>query len=538
MSRVISFLLFLSLAVNFSLGQRLFTEVSDSIGLDYVYPGNDFQLAGGGLMVIDVNNDGWEDIYQSGGVFDSKLWLNKQGVFYDATKEFGLDTLYGYFIQGAIAADYDNDGFEDFFIANFGKGMGQGDKQPPVLLHNRNGQRFDPLFLDSIIPAENYASACWGDINNDGFVDLYLTNYVKNMSGLQDREGREVGYNPTCYENKLLINLNGKGFVERSKEYGLNDPGCGLAASLTDFDNDGDLDLLLLNDFGEWTDLGNKCFRNDYPNTSFTDISDEVGFNQKIYGMGIGQGDVNQDGTLEYYITNIGQNYLFFYEANSFVNHAPEKNVAIPFVYDSVVGTSWSGLFFDVDFDGDQDLYVSKGNVATLVPPAAVSDANKLFINNNGSFSDTTAFSGVGDILSHRGAVILDFDHDGDLDIISSVVKLPWAAFAGREQKIKAYENEVETGNFIGVRLEGLSPFNRSAIGAKVIFHHKGKKTVREVDGASGHASQGTKTIYFGLGNDEKVERIEVVFDHETLYYFEMLEAGKVFFINSKGEIR
>jgi hypothetical protein len=517
--------------------QRVFTEVSDSIGLGYIYPGNDFQLAGGGLMVIDVNNDGWEDLYQSGGVFDSKLWVNNQGVFYDATDDFGLDALYGYFIQGAVSADYDNDGFEDFFVANFGKGFGQGDKHAPVLLHNVKGERFEPIFLDSILPAENYASACWGDINNDGFVDLYVANYVKTMSGLHDQKGKPIGYNPTCYENKLLINIDGKYFEEQAEKFGLNDSGCGLAVSLTDFDNDNDLDLLLLNDFGEWTKEGNKVFRNNYPELSFTNISKAVGFDQEIYGMGIGQGDFNNNGQIDYYITNIGRNYLFTYEDSLFTDQAEKLGVDIPFVYDSIYGTSWSGLFFDLEFDGDQDLYVAKGNVATLVPPAAISDANKLFINEGGKFLDKTTESGLSDVLSHRGAVVFDFDHDGDLDIISSVVKLPWAAFAGKEQKIKAYQNEAEAGNYVGIKLKGMHPFNRSAIGARVIFNQNGVKSIREVDGGSGHASQGTKIIYFGLGNKKSLDEVQINFGDDNWISIKELKHGKIYTIDSEGKV-
>ncbi len=536
MQRIILFLPLL-LSCYYANSQKLFSEVSDSIGLNYIYPGNDFQLAGGGLMVIDVNNDGWEDLYQSGGVFDSKLWVNNEGVFYDATDEYGLDALYGYFIQGAVSADYDNDGYEDFFVANFGNGFGQGDKKAPVLLHNIKGERFDPIFLDSILPAENYAAACWGDINNDGFVDLYVANYVKTMSGLHDEKGRPVGYNPTCYENKLLVNIEGKYFKEQSGQYGLNDGGCGLAVSLTDFDNDSDLDLILLNDFGEWTNEGNKVFRNNYPDQSFTNISQTSGFDQEIYGMGIGQGDYNNNGQLDYYVTNIGRNYLFTFEDSVFTENAEDLELDIPFVYDSIYGTSWSGLFFDLEFDGDQDLYISKGNVATLVPLAAISDGNKLFVNEGGVFFDKFTESGVSDVLSHRGAVVFDFDHDGDLDIVSSVVKLPWAAFAGKEQKIKAYQNDSEAGNYVGIRLEGKHPFNRSAIGAKVVFYQNGKKSVREVDGGSGHASQGTKTLYFGLGKHKSLDEVKVNFGDGKWLSIKGLQHGRIYTVDSEGKV-
>jgi len=517
---------------------QVFTEVSDEVGLDYIYPGNDFQMVGGGVMVIDVNNDGWEDFYQSGGVFDSKLWINDHGKFKDGTSEFGLDVLSGYFIQGAISADYDNDGFQDFFIVNYGSGMSRGDKKAPVLLHNIDGERFDVIKLDHVLEPGNYSSACWGDINNDGFVDLYLANYVATMGELIDSNNVVIGYDPICFENKLLLNLEGKDFHECSEEYGLDDGGCGLAPSFTDVDNDGDQDLLLLNDFGEWTGEGNKYFRNEFPKKQFLDYSSESGFTRFMYGMGIGQGDYDSDGDIDYYVTNIGRNCLFQNTNGVFNEVATELDLDITFVYDSVRGTSWSGLFFDVEFDGDLDLYVSKGNVATLVPKAALSDPNKLFVNNDGIYTDVTVGSGVGDILSHRGSIIFDYDHDGDLDIISSVVKLPWSAFSKKEQKIKLFRNDSEAKNWIGIKLIGEEGINRDCFGCKVLFEQDSIKMMREVDAGSGQASQSSRIIYFGLNDSKKLTKAIIYWMDGTTTEVNKLKQGFVYEMRPNGKLK
>lgn len=522
----------------FGFGQTTFTEISAEVGVDYVYPGNDFQMAGGGLMVIDVNNDGWEDFYQAGGVFDSKLWLNNKGKFTDATEEFGLDVLNGFFVQGAVSADYDNDGFQDFFIANFGTGIGRGDKKSPVIMHNLGGIKFEAIYLDSVLPPGDYSAACWGDFNKDGYSDLYVANYLATMSGIRDSNGVEIGYDPTCFENKLLINEHGKGFIESAAEYGLNDTGCGLAVSFTDFDGDHDLDLLLLNDFGEWTGLGNRCFLNNYPERSFTDVSDLYGFNQTMYGMGIGQGDFDENGCLDYYLTNIGQNYLYSFNGIGFEDHAKELGLDLTYVTDKFMGTSWSGLFFDMEFDGDLDLFVSKGNVATLIPKTVINDPNKLFKNNSGTFEDISTSSGLNDPLSHRGSIIFDYDHDGDLDIISSVVKLPWAAYAKKEQKIKLYRNDSDAGNWIGIKLVGQNGINRDGFGASVLFEHDERKMIREVDGGSGQASQSTRIIYYGLGSSKTIDKVSIDFNGVNILTFNNLKSGKVYQVSSNGEIK
>lgn len=539
MNRLSNFwIAFIALILSSSGIAQVFTEVSSEVGLNYIYPGNDFQMVGGGLMVIDVNNDGWEDFYQSGGVFDSKLWINDHGKFIDGTSEYGLDSLRGYFTQGAISADYDNDGYQDFIIANYGTGMGRGDKKTPVLLHNIEGKSFEVIHLDHVLPPGHYSSACWGDFNNDGYVDVYMANYVASMGELMDSTGVVIGYDPVCYENKLLMNLEGKDFRECSKEYGLNDGGCGLAASLTDVDSDGDVDLLLLNDFGEWTGLGNRYFRNEYPKKEFVDISTAAGFDQRMYGMGIGQGDYDQDGDLDYFVTNIGKNYLFQNAGGNFEDVAEDLNLEITYVYDTVRGTSWSGLFFDVEFDGDLDLYISKGNVAVLVPKTALSDANRFFLNNNGVFEDATATAKVGDMLSHRGSVIFDYDHDGDLDIVSSVVKLPWSAFANKEQKLKLYRNDSDAKNWIGIKLIGGDDVNRDCFGCKVLFEQDSSKMIREVDAGSGLASQSSRIVYYGLNDSKKLEKATVYWLNGEITEIGNLKAGFVYEVRIHGRVK
>lgn len=508
--------------------QISFKEVSDQRGLNYIYPGNDFQMAGGGLTIIDINNDGWEDLFQAGGVFPSKLWLNNKGQFVDASETFRLNFLDGYFIQGAVAADYDKDGFTDLAIANYGTGMGRGDKKVPCIMRNVNGKYFEPVLLDQLLPLGNYASACWGDVNNDGWIDLYLCNYIQSMGGIQNELGQEIGYNPTCYENKLLINLAGKGFQEAAATYGISNPGCSLASRFHDVDNDGDLDLLVLNDFGIWTGEGNAYYENLFPENRFENKSVSSGFDTKMYGMGIGIGDFKNKGEHHFYITNIGENQLLHFQSGKFVDEATALHVDLTFVKDSLRGTSWTPIFVDVDFDGDLDLFVSKGNVATLVPKTVIRDPNVFFENRNGTFVEIGATVGLNDPLSHRGSVITDFDHDGDIDLISSVVKLPWAAFANLEQKIKLYENTSKHGNYVAVKLKPATASNADAFGATITFIHGKTRQTHVLDAGSGQASQSTRITYFGLEKDQKLEAVEIKWPDGSSQRFTNLAANKI----------
>ena len=122
----------------------------------------------------------------------SKLWLNAKGTFVDATDLYGVNALNDYFIQGAVSADYDNDGFQDFIVVNYGIGMGRGDKFEPCLMHNINGEKFELISLKDVVGPGNFSAACWGDVNNDGFSDVYLTNYIETMGGISDENGVEI----------------------------------------------------------------------------------------------------------------------------------------------------------------------------------------------------------------------------------------------------------------------------------------------------------------------------------------------------------
>lgn len=525
---------------NICLGQNnLFSEVSSMIGINYIYPGNDNQEVGAGVTILDVNNDGWDDIFQSGGVFESKLWINKNGKFIDATEQYFNTVLDSLFIQSAVSGDYDNDGYSDLFICNYGLGIKMGNNMPSILLKNIKGKKFEPVFISTFKDIGNHSSATWGDINNDGFIDLYITNYVYKMNNISNEYGMEIGYDPICLPNLFFINVKGKKFINKTKEYGIDDDGCGLMASFTDIDNDCDVDLMLLNDFGDWNHKGNKLFMNNLDQNKLIDISKSNNFYNEMYGMGIGPGDYDNDGDLDYYITNIGENYLYKNNQSFFSIDTINKIVIDEWVKDSIRGTAWSGIFLDYENDSDLDLYVSKGNVKSLTPRTVEADPNKFYINDKGKFIDTSSYSGVNDILSHRGAGLIDIDHDGDLDIVSSVVKMHWAVFGGMDQKIKVFKNQQkENNNWIGFKLVGVSDINKDALGSRVEVEINGQKLIREVDGGSGHSSQSSKNIYIGLGKDIPKISIKIIWLGGKITEIKNLKTNRVYKINSKGKVQ
>ena len=515
-----------------------FTEVSDASGMNYIYPGNDHQEAGAGVTILDVNNDGWDDVFQAGGIFSSKLWLNKHGVFVDVSEQYEITQLDSLFVMGAVSGDYNNDGFTDLFITNLSTLKSRGDNRPPVLLKNVEGNYFEPVFQEVFNEKGFYPSCSWGDYNNDGFIDLFVLNYIENMNTYFDSTKHKFIYNPKCLRNKFYQNIEGEAFIDKSAYYQLDDIGCGLASCFTDYDNDNDVDLILLNDFAQWNNMGNLFYRNEFPNDKFFEISHELGFYDEFYGMSVGPGDIDNDGIFDYYLTNIGQNRLYKNEVDTMIEVGKKLNVDLTFDHDSVKTTSWSGLFFDLENDGDVDLFVTKGYLQSF-EDVVVLDKNKIFKNKNGRFRDISKGSGIEDEIVQRGAAYFDFDHDGDLDLVTGVIKMRKGEFGKLEQKIKLYRNENKKKNkWIGIQLLGSNGVNSDCLGCSVsMTMRNGKKQIREVDGGTGHSSQSTKTLYFGLGKQKYVYNIEIQWLGQETTTLKKIKSGHVYRVNRQGEI-
>jgi hypothetical protein len=183
-------------------------------------------------------------------------------------------------------------------------------------------------------------------------------------------------------------------------------------------------------------------------------------------------------------------------------------------------------------------IYICKGNIRALEPPTVHKDPNKLYLQNvDGTFNDISDSSGVDDILSHRGAALLDYDYDGDLDIISSVIKMHWSEFGGLDQKLKLYRNENTSYNhWIGLRLIGMDKTNHDCMGCNAIVHYSDQKKIKEVDNGSGLGIQRSKILYFGLGNEKQVSKVVLHFSGKRIE-LSNLKGDKVYTNTETGKI-
>ncbi|WP_422351374.1 CRTAC1 family protein [Flagellimonas sp.] len=501
----------LSLAVHLILlcpfllqAQRMFTDVTEDAGIDHqflVYEGT----FGGGAVAFDINNDGLEDLYITGGTASDILYLNQgEGKFKNVFEGSGLEVTTDYVTQGVASADVNKDGWRDLFITTINsKDNTTVIPRAKNLLFINNG---DGTFMDATTAygLEEFNSfstgASFGDVNADGYPDLYVGNYFVEFTGkLGILKDATIASAHQTSKDYLFINKEGKHFENQYEEYNLGHKGFGFGSIFTDYDNDGDQDIFVHNDFG-YKAVPNFLYKNRLPWKGFKDVSEDKEMDLKINAMGAAVGDYNEDGLLDYFVTNIKFNYLMQNQGGNkpFVNVAKETGA-----YSFAI--SWGANFADFDHDTDLDIYVSNGDLNPNCNPMA----NFYYDNQDGSFVENASLKGINDPGVGRGSVVFDMDNDGDLDILV-VNQKPIHDNYRVPSVTKLFRNDGAKGNWFKVALKG-TVSEANGIGARVEVFSDGKHMIREIDGGnSSHMSQNSAIAHFGLGTANTVERIVV----------------------------
>jgi hypothetical protein len=497
---------------------QLFTEISRSAGIQFSR--EYISDSGGGVCVFDYDNDGLEDFFLPGGLGKPALYKNNgEGRFVDVFEQALKSKDYNYIDSvitiSAVAGDIDNDGDKDLFITTDGYKFQLGVvKRPDILLENLGNGTFVNISKSAGIKFPSRAEGVsMGDFNMDGFLDIYVSNYLHFMIYTFDSAGNPSAYVPTCINNLFYVNKGNKTFVESASAYGINDQGCGLTGIFTDYDFDKDVDILIANDFGQYNNYPNTLFKNNYPDLGFVKYGSKSGFNRRMFGMGIAPGDYNEDGQMDYYVTNIGTNSLYTNNGDgTLTDDALNLHVDLTWaIQDSLRKTTWGCNFFDYDNDTYLDLYVNAGYVNAFLPMTIIKDSSAFFRNNgSGSFEDLSMESGLASPVAGRGSAVFDFDLDGDLDILSNHSKMQILDIAGVYQNFHLFRNNTKNGNnWIKIKLTGVRN-NRDGYGSRVIVYVGGRKFIREIDGGSSHASQSSSIAHFGLSNFTQVDSVEV----------------------------
>jgi hypothetical protein len=514
-----------------------FNDVATKIGVTFKHENGASpdkplpETMGSGAVIFDYNNDGWPDLFfVNGGSFVDKrvaaaarhrLYRNTgDGKFADVTESSGIG-ISG-FGMGACAADYDNDGWTDLYVTAVG-----GNK----LYHNTGKNGFTDVTDLAGVAAGMWSTSCaFGDIDNDGYVDLYVTRYVDfsadNMKVCMLFKDVRSYCHPNVYSSvpDILYHNNGDGtFTDVTKESGVYKAGNGLGVVFGDYDDDGWIDIYVANDA-----TPNFLFHNKGKGV-FEEVGfwtgTAVGFDGKVLsGMGTDMGDMNGDGLLDIFVTNLdGQTHSLYKNLGKglFTNVTLASGVGeatLPYV-------GFGAAFLDYDNDGDLDLAVANGDVidnVKLVRESSSYEQLNLLLRNDGAgkFTSVGPVSGSGFALkkASRALAVGDLDNDGDLDIVVSNV--------GDTADVLRNDGG-NRSNSILVRTIG-SRSNRDGIGARLKLSVGGRILVRDVKAGSSYLAQNDLRVHFGLGNAPKAERLEIRWPSGAVDIIEGIEANRI----------
>ena len=499
------------------------------------------ETLGSGAAFFDYDKDGDPDLYfvnsaplpgyVSQEVPTNCLYRNNgDGTFTDVTEKAGVgDTGYGH---GCAVGDYDNDGHLDLYVTNYGVNR---------LYRNNGDGTFTEVAESAGVTEPRWSTGCaFADYDRDGNLDLYVVNYIvfdideNPWCGFKEK-GIRAYCEPDNFtaQSDTLYRNNGDGtFTDVTKTAGIyNTTGKGLGVVWGDYNNDGTPDIYVANDSTE-----NLFYHNTGDGTF-----EEVGFMVGVAlsedgvaenGMGTAFGDWNNDGWLDLTVTNYAQqtNTLYHNDADGFFTDATATTKTAQLTYPYL---GWATAFIDYDNDGYQDLFVANGhlheNLAELGQEGTYGQRNLLFRNNtaNGTFTEVSESLGPGMTLEDvsRGATFADYDLDGDIDIVvtNSNTAPRLLRNDGGNRK-----------NYLQLRLTATRG-STDAIGARVKITTGNLTQTREVRSGDGYLSQQDLTLHFGIGDYERVDSIEVVWQRGTQQLLESVPANQVLSLKENG---
>jgi hypothetical protein len=511
----------------------VFEDITKQAGLDKFHHRSGtskkesiIETPGSGVALLDYDNDGWLDIYLVNGstlaAFKGSepppramlFHNNHDGTFTDVTEKAGVaNERWGF---GVAVGDYDNDGWPDIYVANFGKNR---------LYHNNHDGTFTDVAEKAGVTLGGWsAGPTWGDYDHDGFLDLFVPGYVnfdadhppiagqgKIPPNFCQFRGIAVMCGPRGLpgEHDHLFHNNGDGtFTDVSVKAGVSDPDgyYGLAAVFVDVDDDGWVDLAVAND-----STPNYLYRNRH-NGTFEDVGYASGFalsedGREQASMAIGVGDYDRDGKVDLFTTTFSDDYKTLYRNEGGGNFSDVTyrsglgETTVPFL-------AWGAGFLDFDNDGLLDIFIANGHVYPEVDRqdwgTTWAERPQLFRNLDGiKFQEVppATGSGLADVITGRGAAFGDLFNDGHIDVVINNI----------DSTPSILRNVIKNGNhWLTLKLVGGPKSPRDAVGTKIFLTAGGVRQRADVFSGGSYGSSSDERAHFGLGPATQIEKIEI----------------------------
>jgi enediyne biosynthesis protein E4 len=487
-----------------------FQEIGQEVGIDFVnsigeeHLNNIIESVGGGAAFLDYDQDGYIDIYICNGTWiegfsqgpkpdklpENHLYHNLgNGTYEDVTRKAGVGGPF--FSMGITVGDFNNDGYPDIFLSNYG---------PNVLYKNNGNGTFTDVTKHAGVAGGNECSvgSVWLDYDNDGLLDLYVGNYLFFDPDYKYFYAPDGFPGPMAYDAQPDVLYHNKGngeFEDVTKSMGITDTdGRAMGVGAADYDDDGFVDIYVANDHTLnylWHNDAGKGFsdRGTMSGTGFSQAGEAT------VSMSVDFADFNGDSLLDMFVSD--DSYCSLYE-NLGNGLFSEKGVASGISTAAAQFVGWSSSFFDFDNDGDADIFKTNGALKHLY-----GQEDQIFENlGEGKFRDASLELGkyFEKEMVGRGVALGDYDNDGDIDAL--IVNL-------NDHCVFLRNNKGNQNNWLTLNLIGTTS-NRDAVGARVKLLSGGKTQSAQKKSASGYLSQNDPRIHFGLLKNEMVEKIEI----------------------------
>ena len=553
-------------------GINVKNEIRESDVLNYY--SYEYIYNGGGVAIGDLNNDNLPDLFFTANMKYNKLYLNKGNLqFQDISNQAGIQTK-GDWCTGVTMVDINNDGWLDIYVSRSGWFKNPDQRRNLLFINNGDLTFTEQAAIYGIDDPGYTTQVTFFDFDRDNDLDLYVGNHPVNFKEMLI-EGIERRKNPPQYQSDQLYRNDGGKFRNISKQAGISNYGYALGVIASDLDNDGWVDIFVSNDYS----APNYYYRNK-GNGTFENVGLKMLKHSSRFSMGADIADINNDGWYDIYTTEmmaednrrqktnmapmstdlfwtfIKENYGYQYMHNCLQlnqGNAPFSEIA----YLADVATtdwSWSPLLADFDNDGYKDIFVTNGNKRDVLDkdfnvqkgyevrqnPKAFSKvkdyipmtkiANYIYRNNqNLTFQNQSTAWGFSEAVNSNGASYADLDNDGDLDLVLNNMDEPSAIYKNQLKELNR-----ENSNFLKIKFEGPSN-NRNGLGARVSVKYGNQEQHHELLATRGFQSSVEPILHIGLNDVVTLDEVIISWPDEKRQIIKNVESGQTLRVNYKN---